>query len=543
MKKLLLAFFTVTVFGNSLLGQDRCEPLLPIMPTTSNNAINWLQFPEFSLPFDICYGGPIFNDQQAADVLKRGFTHIGTPVSGVPNSKLAYIYYGVAYPGQNQPWERLRSPWGNDENLYQRKWENDHRNFTNSTNAAGNPVIDVDWFVFDIERQIKSNDSILLLRGLPSVPGEINALNDAGFIQAYKRDLQNLYFQPTKVFAERGLLARRVSSYADTPILNTFADIQAHSWEAWQTNPALVNSNVLDLSTNNRVGGNFYNSMSILMPSAYYYFDYPNPFAPEYLSYLLFQIEVNKAWSDKPIYPYVWLKYSFNPALRNRFVRPWMAEATAIFPFFSGAAGLWLWEDPTTFSLDLNYNAYEYFTKGLHRLSQYKDFFTGNYELVIETSAHELNRQRIAVWRGVVKGNNILVAAHNPFARNEHEETVVAVKYGNWSRLITLKGYEISLCAYDMSVLSAEEDFDEFSLNAFPNPTDSQVKVSFTSAVAATGTFTFFDASGKMLEQEKVVVNAGKNEEILTLPNSSGNTFFVRLTIGEKSKTVKIVKE
>jgi hypothetical protein len=38
-----------------------------------------------------------------------------------------------------------------------------------------------------------------------------------------------------------------------------------------------------------------------------------------------------------------------------------------------------------------------------------------------------------------------LIAAYNPFAKDENEETIVVVKYNNWSRLITLKGYEVSL--------------------------------------------------------------------------------------------------
>jgi hypothetical protein len=540
LKKELITCTLFLCLTISASGQDRCDPTFTLTPTTVTKSINWTQFPEFSLPFEICYDGPIFNNPEIFP-LTRGFTHVSKAIAGVPTAKQAVIYYGVAFAGQSQPWERLRSPWGNDGNLYQNKWERDHRGFTNTTDINGNPIIEVDWFVYDIERQIKSNDSILLLRNLPSVPSGVNALNDADFVQSYKKELQSLYYQPTKVFSERGLLANKVSSYADTPILNTFTDIQAHSWEEWRTNKALLNPNVYDF-TNDRVGGDFYDVMNVLMPSAYYYFDYPSPFASEYLSYLLFQIEVNRAWSDKPIYPYVWLKYSANPALRNKFIRPWMAEATAIFPFFSGATGLWLWEDPTTLGLDLNYSAYEYFTKGLYRLSQFKDFFEGEHELVIETSAHELNRQRGVVWRGVVKGSDILVAAHNPFAKDENEETIVAVKYNNWSRLITLKGYEVSLCAYDMSVLSSEEGLNDLSFVVFPNPASSQIRARFNSAIPETAVFTIFDSKGRKLKEQQVKARSGKNDVLLYLPEVSDNTLFVRLKVGEKNGTIKVSK-
>ena len=94
-----------------------------------------------------------------------------------------------------------------------------------------------------------------------------------------------------------------------------------------------------------------------------------------------------------------------------------MAEATAIFPFFSGAAGLWLWEDPTLEATRTdNQAAYEHFTHGLYRLSRFADQFQGPHELVIETPARDLMDKQLPVWRGVVKDNTILVAAQNPYA-------------------------------------------------------------------------------------------------------------------------------
>lgn len=519
------------------VGQTPCEASVNFTPTTQNNMVNWEQFPEFSLPFDICYGGPHFGGQPTA--LKYGFSHVSEPIANIPIGKRALIYYGVAYASRNQPWEILRSPWGNDAALYQQKWRDDHIRFVNTTTPAGKPIINIDWFVFDIERQIKSNDSILLLRQQPSTPLSVQNLPNDAFVQAYKTELQNLYYQPVRVFQEQGLITPKLSSYGDTPVLNTFTNIQAHTWQEWQTDNSLLNPNVLNLNNNN-VGGSFYDAQTILMPSAYYYFDYPSPFAPEYLSYLLFQIEVNRAWSDKPIYPFVWLKYSANPALRNRFIRPWMAEATAIFPFFSGATGLWLWEDPTTFNLELNFSAYEYFVKGLHRLSTFKDFFEGDYELVIEESAHELNRKRGAVWRGVVKGSNLLVAAHNPFARSDTDETIVAVKYGNFSRLITLTGYEVFLCSFDMSVLTTEPGRLGVELTAFPNPVKEEVTVRYYSPKNGNSTITIFNASGSKIQEQQLKATVGQNEVRVKLPSTQADFLYLRLQTSGLSETVKL---
>jgi hypothetical protein len=146
------------------------------------------------------------------------------------------------------------------------------------------------------------------------------------------------------------------------------------------------------------------------------------------------------------------------------------------------------------------------------------------------------------VWRGVVKGSDILVAAHNPFAKDENEETIVAVKYNNWSRLITLKGYEVSLCAYDMSVLSSEEGLNDLSFVVFPNPASSQIRARFNSAIPETAVFTIFDSKGRKLKEQQVKARSGKNDVLLYLPEVSDNTLFVRLKVGEKNGTIKVSK-
>lgn len=533
MKKIfiyLLCWFSI----GTVIGQNTCQPPITLTPSTKNKVIDWQQFPEFSLPFDICYGGPHFQNSQPF-ALKRGFSHVSEGRFGVPSSQLGQVYYLVAYPFANQPWERLRSPWGNDLNLYNQKWLRDYDQL-----SGGSAPIKADWFVYDIERQIKSADSVLLLRKEPSTPVEFLKLPDAAFVAQYKKDLQNLYFQPVDLFAKKGINSSKISAYGDGPVLNTFTNIQGYTWEEWQKDPGVLNPNAVNFSTNT-VGGNYYNAQNILSPSAYYYFDYPSPFASEYLTYLLFQIEVNRAWSTKPVHPFVWLKYSSNAALENKFIRPWMAEATAIFPFFSGAKGLWLWDNPGTFDLDVNYSAYEHFTYGLYRLSEFKDFFAGNYELVIEKSAHELNRTREPVWRGVVKNNNILIAAHNPNAKTENEEVVVPVKYKNWSGLVTLKGYEVFLCSFDMSVLANEPQTEQL-LSVFPNPVGDYFTLRYSGKANGENRLLFFDESGRKIEEMKVRLVSGENNIHIKTPKISSAIFYVSLEIDGKYQTVKVVK-
>src|SRR5690606_13618002 len=154
------------------------------------------------------------------------------------------------------------------------------------------------------------------------------------------------------------------SSYSDVPVRGTWLNITANSWQDWTTNPA--RTHYLLQNDAGRVGGSFYEKLDFLTPSPYYYCEYSNPLGKEYLSYLLFQVEVNRAWSNKPKVPFVWMRYhdSFNPGAPQ--LSGLVAEATAIFPFMAGAKGLWLWENNSFESTrQENYAAYEHFIYGL----------------------------------------------------------------------------------------------------------------------------------------------------------------------------------
>jgi hypothetical protein len=74
----------------------------------------------------------------------------------------------------------------------------------------------------------------------------------------------------------------------------------------------------------------------------------------------------------------------------------------------------------------------------------------GNYQLVIPMSARDNMAQQNPVWRGIVKGQNILIAAQNPYAA-DNATTSITVSYQNWARNITLKGKEVFLCKFDLN--------------------------------------------------------------------------------------------
>jgi hypothetical protein len=504
---------------------------------SEKGVIDWSQFPEFELPFELVYGLPNRN-QDISAALKHGFTLAADPnsYSGLQNEQKAQIYYGTAYAGQNQPWEELRSPWGNDLSIYENKWQNDF-NFL-SAQAGSQGILSSDIFCFDIERTFRFDFEILQLKSNPDIPAEYRNLSDAEFLSQYKSDLRNLYARSVSSFLSKGTSNQpRIASYSDTPIVNTFQNIQGKTWQEWQTDKSVLNYICTD--ENGDVGGPFYDQMDIATPSAYYYYDYPHPFAGEYLSYLLFQIEANKAWTNKPVIPFVWMRYSFNENVVNQYIKPWMAEATAIFPFFSGADGLWLWENPVLFQSESSFVTYSHFLKGLYRLSLVKDFFEGDNQLVIETSARDYNENKEPIWRGVVKGDQILIAAHNPFASDENEEVTIGVKYQNWSTTVTLSGYETKLCVFDMSILSSQKEAEEV---AFPNPVKDNLKLQFTAKKTQDTEIRLLSESGKLLMTVDKTLNKGNNLIEINVNELSVTSFFVDLKYDDKRFTKKIIR-
>lgn len=531
-------YFLISIVFLVFTGQTKaqeCAEILDFKPT-NGSAIDWDVFPEFDLPFQLIFGVPIQN-ANISGPLSHGFTHIADNnyLSSVPKTQRAFLYYGVAYANANQPWEIHRSPWGNNLTFYKDKWNNDYSTIANS---LGNPnQIETDIFAFDIERVWRFDHEILQFRNNPIVPNQYAAMNDGDFLRQYKLDMRNLYATAINSFNVAGKSAgNKQTSYADTPIVNTFDNIQGKTWQQWKNNKAGLNFITGDDTGN--VGGEFYDSMDFISPSAYYYYDYPHQFAGEYLSYLLFQIEANRAWTTKPIIPFVWLRYSATPEFSSKFIKPWMAEASAIFPFFSGADGLWLWENP---SLPLNEEKgiYEYFNKGLYRLSKFKSFFQGSYELVLETSARDYNENKAPIWRGVVKENEILIAAHNPFAKNENEEVTIGVAYKKWSGTVTLKGFETKLCKYDMSVLSTEEDA-EFVV--FPNPSTNILIARFVSQTAGLVEIRMTDMKGKVLVKMEKETSAAINELSFDISVFNETQFIFQIRIGNQLFTKKISK-
>ncbi|MES2798296.1 MAG: T9SS C-terminal target domain-containing protein, partial [Bacteroidota bacterium] len=471
-----LVLLIVNSLGYSVFGQINCTPansnfLFTPTPLSQNKFIGWDKFPEFSLPFKIIYNGPRFGDQNRQP-LKHGFSHLssysGPDSVNLPVKNRALIYYGVAYNfPKPQPWQIIRSPWNNDINGYRAKWRGEMFAYaTHFSDTKGSRSPAADLLIIDVERhwegqfQLATDLSILGIKNDPLVPKEYSQLTDNQFVERYKRDMLKLYTEPLDFMKNDGLLSKfnSISSYGDVPIRYQGLNIEGNQWPDWQTNPSRLSYLMKDTLTNN-LGGSFYSQLDFMSPSIYIQADYatnPKARGGNYLAEMLFQIEANKSWTKKDIVPFAWLRYEDFSLPYPRFVKPFQAEAMAIFPFLAGAKGLVLWEDSFVNLETVNFTTYEYFINGLYRLSLYKSFFEENYELVQTQNARDLFLNQLPVWRGVVKDGKILIAAHNPYA-GDNEITNMQVAYKNWFTTIQLKGKEVFLCSFDLVNITSNE--------------------------------------------------------------------------------------
>jgi hypothetical protein len=530
-KPIIFLFLFITQWT---LGQSNCETTFRYTSSTQNGVINWKQFPTFTLPFRIVYTGPRFNDSLQLP-LKYGFSHLAnfTPADiDLPQKNRAILWGGVASI-VGQPWYEIESPWNNDLKKYREKWESDMRGMAGIfRDTQGKTMPNLDILMLDIEREIPSDAGIRFLKADTTLPMQYRKLSDLDFTERYKKDLAKLYAEPIKYLKTNGIPnATNFASYSDAPIKNSEFPLNYTSQE-WQTSDKVLNYYMID-SVSKKVGGEFYNQNTFLAPSAYFCYeysllkDYPN------VAYQLFQVESNIQRSEKDIMLFEWLSYNKCQANSNygydKNIKKHLIEAQAIFPFFSGAKGVWLWENPITPD-SLNYSVYETYINSLYRLSQFNDFFTGKYRLIIPKSAYQHFQDKDPIWRGVVKGNEILIAAINEFA-NENETTELTVNYGGWSEKIQLKGKETFLCKYSLPDL-------QINYLLYPNPNQGKFSFEYFGDNFLTGNMKITDVLGKEVFAQYLNGTFRKKEFDLKLTTG---IYFLQYTEGEKVVIKKFV--
>jgi len=449
---LLFQLVIIVQFIQAQIFQSNCNPDTFIVDTTGNE-INWQQFPDFQLPFTVIYHGLPSSDSIAWPLCK-GFSHIAEKgldyTDTIWPEQRAYTWTGIANADNwalntSQPWRMIKSPWNNDIQGYREKWDHRLKVVLDGRYKYNPPAgqARADIIIADLEWAWHSDDDILSIKDNSLVPVYYQGLADSEFISEYKKDMALLYAEPLKLARDSLNENILLSSYAELPVRRTWYGIDDTSWQAWTNDSSRIDYLMQD--TSGFMNSVFYNYHDFICPSVYYFYNVDSVMtADKYLAYNLFQSEVNAAWSEKDQLVYCWLNY--HPCCSQKeAIKPYMAEATAIFPLMSGAMGLYPWKP----ALPHGYDVYEYFIKGLYRLSMFNDFFDGNEIYVDPVSAHECFVNELPVWRAVVNDDEILIAVHNPFAEDQ-DTTFLQIVYDGWQETIGLVGKQVFLCSFRM---------------------------------------------------------------------------------------------
>lgn len=526
--------------------QNQLEPDTMVVDTIGNE-INWLQFPDFSLPFTVVYHGDAPLDSVLYP-LKKGFSHVATPDWAYKDTifphQRVYTWTNVIVADgwaarTKQPWREIKSPWGNDIEGYRANWDKRLDSITKTWykyTPPGEKGLDI--LVADVEWSFHDDDQILSIKDNPLVPGYYQNLSDSAFIAEYKEAMTGLYGEVLQLARDSLHPDVLLSSYADVPIRTMVGQIYYHDYDDY-----ISDSIYVDYLMNDSTGfmsSNFYELQDLIAPCIYNFYNVETTYkGRQYLAYNLFQIEVNQAWSDKGQLVYCWLNY--HPSVTNmEAIAPWMAEATAIFPFMNGVANLYPWKP-------VSYDTYEYFIYGLYRLSQFSDMFDGNQTYVIPLAAAYAFKAELPVWRGVVNNNKILVAAQNPFA-NATDTTLIPVSYDNWSDTIGLIGNETFLYRFDMD---AEVGIDEIQadtpesfllLQNYPNPFHSSTKIRFGIPAYGHVNITVYNMFGEsittLMDEDK---QAGNYEVEFNATDLPDGIYFIKLNYANQNKSIKLV--
>ena len=172
--------------------------------------------------------------------------------------------------------------------------------------------------------------------------------------------------------------------------------------------------------------------------SVYVFYDDPGS-----IYYMASNIEENVArtrrYGNKPVYAYEWMRYhDSNKKLAGRELAPYLVEAMAVLPFFSGARGLvlWGWEPK---GKGQYYERLPLFMNSLGRAGDLSAKIA-KAKLVVDEPAHLLWKEKRPLVRKLrVTPDEWIVMAVNPW-QGETETKNINVQCGTRSVTLTLDG-------------------------------------------------------------------------------------------------------
>ncbi len=243
----------------------------------------------------------------------------------------------------------------------------------------------------------------------------------------------------------------------------------------------ILNQTFSDLTDFQMPGAYFsYKALTYTLPTG----THADPGTQHWLAGLLADQEVNAGLSSKKRISWQWMfntqdGYAGGRNKADTPAPPAIAEGTAIFYWFTGAAGAVFWDDmkdltPNTNTLpdtdpaqglgnDRNYASYEHYLHGLWRLfHHHADLFDGREKYLNQQTdcsfdngqtwhrynAVELKTNELPIARAIVNGDQILITATAPYAPTG-QKTSLLVRYQqppfDFTTAIDLTGDEIFL--------------------------------------------------------------------------------------------------
>lgn len=392
------------------------------------------------------------------DYFNLGFTHISVysvpEPNKIPNKNKYIVWTGIASNDVNAKWWTEKTPFNHDISQYKVRWNN---RLDYYRKKYYNPSDKEKFGIMMLDIEAKKND-IQLQKEPPLQPGRTKA--PAKAISEYKTEMTKLYKIPLDFAKQNYTYYDKWSSYGDVPIERNWWGIPKKTWKEWTTDLTNLNYITHKIVNGKALETDFSKSLDFYGVSCYYFYSPKYNVSKEiglktcaqYLAYMLFQLEVNQAWTQKDIYLFLSFLYQ-GERERNTLIDNTMVRNSVLFSLISGADGLVLYDDSRKPNADKEYNSLiKSFTDALSELKKYRDYFETNKKMTYfkPDNARDLFVYYKPIIRGIENNGKLLLAACNPYA-NDNETTKLSFIYKNKTVEIVLKGKNALLKEFDFS--------------------------------------------------------------------------------------------
>jgi len=419
--------------------------------------VNNYIYNKINLRKTIVYSGAKLS-KSPSELCGLGFSHLDVlsveDHQQISNSHKYILWTGIAFEVLNSPWARDQSPYNNDLVKFKKLWK-DRLDFYKKKYDNPSDCKKIGIIVLDIESR-KNNKEIELAEYQKN-----KGLLDAQVNYAdYKYQMAKLYNEPLQFAKKNYDFFIRWSAYDDVPIERTWWHIPSKSWQEWISQPESLNYITHQKVKTNFVETPYAATLDFYSVSTYYFYSteyYSLQLAGQYLAYMLFQIEVNKAYTKKSLLVYQTFRYQGEKE-RNKLIDETMVRNSVVFALISGADGIILHDDFKNDTITIKYSKlFSAFTGALANLNRFQTYFLNdkNTTYFKPTNARDLFVERRPIVRGIENKDKLLLAATNPFA-HPGEETNINLLYKGNDIKIKLTGQQLYLGEIKLTSLPSQ---------------------------------------------------------------------------------------